>query len=237
MSFNIRNSELFDERIGLIFKMIEIYDPDTIGFQEIAIWDTLVATLEDRYGYIIKGSGNIFYKKDKFELLDSAIKYLSDTPDVKSKFPESSNVRALRYAHLRVKETGEEFFHVNTHLNHQSETARVLQNEVLVSLVKEIVPQGMPCIITGDFNANENSVSHKIILDAGFINSSHIADVAEKGATFNNYGLSGAVIDFIFVNPSVGVNYYKACQDRFPTETYPGGYPSDHNPIIIDYEF
>ena len=59
----------------------------------------------------------IFYKTDKFEVLESGSFWYSETPNVpNTKFSDSYSPRMCNWAHFRVKATGKEFYYFNTHL-------------------------------------------------------------------------------------------------------------------------
>lgn len=238
MSFNLWGWKRTSERDDKIIKFLYETLPDTIGFQEDL--PGLVKMFEKElpfYGHVgIPVNGNdgascsIFYLKDKFEVVDYGTKWLSSTPDVMSKFDESSENRIVTYVTLRCKETGEVFTHVNTHLEHTNNTARELQADVMIGVISEL--EG-PIVMTGDFNATKPSGPINKYLDAGYIDSSTVADEAEIGGTFHGGdGDAGDyVIDFIFVNDGVDVLKYKVCNEQVD-----GGYVSDHHPIYAEYK-
>ena len=247
MTFNIRCNEFTEERIDLVFRMIDLYAPDTIGFQEATVdWmNVLKERLEDRYGCVGVGrnadhSGEaspVFYLKSKFELIDSGTKWLSETPDVSgSKIEESSLPRVFSYAELYVKATGQKFVHVNTHLEHTSETAREIQADVLVRYLDEFRARGLACVVTGDYNCEAGARSYNVMINSGLKNALDIADQAYEGTTYHGYGTTSKVIDHVFVTGSIGVSYYKACTETFRYSNGSVAYPSDHNPVIVDCE-
>ena len=246
MTFNIRCAEYTTERIELVFRMIDLYAPDTIGFQEVTVkWMGLLKDrLGSRYGYVGVGrnadhSGEaspVFYLKSKFELLDSGTKWMTETPDVSgSKVPESSLPRVFSYAVLKVKETGQTFVHVNTHLEHTSEKAREIQAGHLLKFLETYRDTGMTYIVSGDFNCAKGAGSYSLMTSSGLRDALSIADEAVRGATYHGYGKTSTVIDHIFVSGGVEVSYYKACTETFPSASGGIAYPSDHNPVIIDY--
>ena len=246
MSFNIRYGEFTPERIDLVFKMIETYKPDTIGFQEAT--DEWMATLEERlseqYAYVgcgrnadMKGEATpVFYLKSKFKLVEGGTKWLSDSPDVAgSKIASSSLPRIFTYAVLEEIESGKKFAHINTHLDHKSEEARVKQAEILLTFLKAFEEDNISYALSGDFNDKSSSKTYSTFSSFGLVNSASFAAKADPGNTYHDYGKSGSVIDFIFVNPyTASVDYYKACTDTFTDGEGNIAYPSDHNPIVAD---
>lgn len=246
MSFNIRYSEFTPKRIDRVIHMVKTYKPDSVGFQEATDeWvETLAERLGDEYDYISCGRNadktgeatSVFYLKSRFKLIKSDTKWLSNTPDVAgSKVKESSLPRIFTYVVLEEIDTGKQFAHINTHLEHTSEKARLAQAKILLKYIKNFKSEKMPYVLTGDFNTNMGSTSYKKLEKGGLTNCSDIAKSAEPGCTFHGYGTTASTIDFIFVDESTTtVDFYKVCDDTFLSEYGAVTYPSDHNPIIAD---
>ena len=239
MSFNVWVSSRSDARDNRVVQMVLDYMPDVVGFQETgSSWmNTLIKKLGTYYNYVGEGrdggsSGEynpIFYRKDKFTLLESGTYWLSDTPNKVSKFSESSLNRIYTYAKLKRNSDGAVFLHINTHFDHKSSVAREKQAEVLVDFINK--NSGIPMIITGDFNCESTSTEYKTIVNSVVVSSSTVAEKKKTEATFHNYGNSNKVIDFIFVDPvKVHVLNYKVCSEKIN-----GDYASDHHPVCIDF--
>ncbi|MBQ8187800.1 MAG: endonuclease/exonuclease/phosphatase family protein, partial [Clostridia bacterium] len=238
MSFNVLYKDAA-ARSGRVIEIIRNYSPDTFGVQEASpTWMTkLRGNLRDEYDYVGFGrdGGNqgeynaIFYKKDVFDLIDSGTKYLSDTPDRKSKVPESSLNRIYTYALLETKSDGEQILFVNTHFDHTNDIARTKQAKVLADFLKANAQY--PIVLSGDFNTAAGTTAYEEILNGGVENSMDLAQTKETGATYTNYGKSKSVIDFIFVNEEdIFVESYRVCGEKID-----GEYPSDHHPVLIEY--
>ncbi len=239
MSFNVWVSNATDERMQSALKMIKNYMPDTLGVQEASVkWmNFLKANLSDDYACVGVGRDEggegehsaIFYAKDKFTLIDSGTKWMSATPDVPSKFEESSLNRIFTYAILERKSDGVRFLCINTHLEHTSEEARILQAEVLLAFTEQYAD--LPMICTGDFNTALGGELYKEIIATRFADSSSLARQTQKVATFHDYGDSSRIIDFCFVSEDdVLVDSYKVCSEKVD-----GNYVSDHHPVLIKY--
>lgn len=239
MSFNVWVSSRSDARDDRVVQMVLDYMPDVVGFQETgSSWmSTLIKRLGVYYNYVGEGrdggsSGEynpIFYRKDKFTLLESGTYWLSETPEKVSKFSESSLNRIYTYAKLKRNSDGAEFLHINTHFDHKSSVAREKQAEVLVEFINQ--NSGIPMIITGDFNCESSSTEYKTIVNSIVVSSSTVAEKKKTEATFHNYGNSNKIIDFIFVDPiKVHVLNYKVCSEKIN-----GDYASDHHPVCIDF--
>ena len=235
MSFNILTTKPDEARINRVVQTILSADPDTFGLQEASpYWiDVLKSRLKDTYAYVGEGRDGghngeyscVFYKKNKFEVLDSHTYWLSETPDVVSWHPDTAYIRIMTYAKLRDKSTGKVFTHVNTHLDNESREARIFQASVLMNFTAEF--KDMPVFITGDFNCVSTEETYKTVINGGFSNAALIAPVAEKQATFPG---NGKVIDFCFCNEFVYPLEYEVVDEMID-----GEYPSDHYPIVIHY--
>ena len=240
MSFNVLVSKRTDQRIVSVKDAIGQTMPDSLGLQEASsAWMKDLAAAFPEYAVVGVGRGGsatsgdtegtyMLYLKDKYTLLESGTRWLSDTPDVPSAFPESKYNRTYTYLMLQRKSDGKIFVHVNTHLDHTSATARDKQVAVLIAELERF--SKYPVLVTGDFNCNKTSAVWKSMQDHGYVDSSLVADTAETGITFHNYGSSSSIIDFCFVtNDRLQVSYYKVI-----TEAFNGMRPSDHNPLFVD---
>lgn len=239
MSFNVWVSSPTSERKESVRQTIFAYMPDTIGVQEASpTWmNYLNNTFEDIYAYVglgRDGGGNgehsaIFYRKDRFDLVETGTKWMSPTPDVVSKFKESSLNRVFTYAILLEKKTNTKIMVVNTHLEHTSAEARNLQVTVLMDFLKEYTQY--PIVLTGDFNANPQSEVYRIVTSQ-LADSAKVAQKSEEHFTFHNYGKSSTFIDYAFVSSkNIAVSEY-----RVITEEMNGMLPSDHYALVIEYQ-
>ncbi|MBQ8397388.1 MAG: endonuclease/exonuclease/phosphatase family protein [Clostridia bacterium] len=239
MSFNVYVGNVVPERQARVLYQIETHLPDTFGVQEASdTWMTYLKRELDGYYACVgigrdNGSGEhsaVFYAKDKFNLIDSGTKWLSDTPDVTSKFPSSSLNRIFSYAILERKSDGARFMHVNTHFDHKSEEARGQQAGVLLDFIAQY--PDLPIICTGDFNTGYMGTIYKSLVAGRLGDAAELAPDAERAATFHNYGKSATIIDFCFVtDDKIKAAYYDVCDDPVM-----GDYASDHHPVYIEYQ-
>lgn len=233
MSFNIYFDSLTTQRTGSVKQTILAAFPDTLGVQEatpewMEYLNSALGGVYDSVGLGRDGGSSgehsaIFYKRDRFELIETGTKWMSATPDEVSKFAESSLNRVFTYAILREKKTNDEIMVVNTHLDHTSSRARELQAGVLMDFLRNYGEY--PIVLTGDFNTMPGSNAYRTV-------TAHLADsskVAEKAEEHGTYGAS--VIDYAFVSEErIAVSHY-----RVITEEMNGMQPSDHYPLIIEY--
>ena len=239
MSFNVWVSSITAERKESVRQTIMAYLPDTIGVQEASpAWMTYLNTqLKEMYDHVGLGRDGgskgehsaIFYRKDRFELIETGTKWMSDTPDVVSKYKESSLNRVFTYAILLEKKTNQKIMVVNTHLEHTSNKARELQVAVLMNFLKDYTEY--PIVLTGDFNANPQSKVYSMVT-AQLADSARIAQKAEEHYTYHGNGSSATYIDFAFVSANnIAVSHY-----RVITEKMNGMLPSDHYALVIEYQ-
>ena len=249
MSFNVRCADdkegSVKNRSKIVTAIIQQYLPDSVGVQEATgKWmeiltenlDVYAAVGEHRDEDVNSEYSAIFYLKDKFNLLDSGTMWLSDTPDVKyTKYEESGCTRIATWVVLENKETGEVFAHVNTHLDHMSDNARVMQVGVLKTKVDELRQAGYDIVCTGDFNAQPDTTVYSEITQV-LTDSKTIAENADDGLTAHGYGKneegSAGPIDYAFVSANVKVDTYKIIRN-----TAKNMYPSDHYPVVVDVRF
>ena len=255
MSFNIRfahttRQNRWSVRRPLVIDTIKEVDPLLFGLQESTAlqMDTLTAAFP-KYDFVGVARGDakskgefcpVFYKKERFELLDWGTFWLSETPEVVgSRGWNAACIRIVTWAKLRCKKSGKTLVFANTHFDHVSGEAR--QNSarlVLRRMYKITEGWSLPFFITGDFNCNSASKAYGILTGGigdipGLIDSAKIAKekIADVKRTFNGMGRIPAdrkksYIDFIFVDGKVEVEKLVICPDKRG-----GEYPSDHNAV------
>lgn len=224
-------------RADQISKILADYSPDVFGLQETQeIHLPVYKNNLEIYDYVYYdndgttyNSQPIFYKRDKFVLLECGIKWISDTPDKKfSKYTESAYVRSYTYALLKDKENGAQFLAVNTHIDYMP-AANVKQIERLIELTKKDF-SGVPVFYTGDWNMRRQSQGYKTLLEAGFVATEEMVEGAKKDGTC----VSGEdkTIDFCFVDQNTikGVAYH-VINDHELAKT-----ASDHYAVYTEIE-
>ncbi len=266
VSYNMRHSQGDDGENSWPYRkqatpaMIGSINPDLIGVQE-ALQDQVQFIAEEcpEYGYYGLGREDgvsdgehmaIYYKKDVFNLLDSFTFWLSETPDVPSYGWDAACKRTATVAYLEHKETKKRFYFVNTHLDHVGLEAQKNGLQLIVRKIADINPEGLPLILTGDFNM----VSYNeaiLALDKQMLNTRSVAPVTDSLPTFNAWGdalewaaigenMKGLphrelIIDYIFFSPMDPTlcKKYRTINETF--ENVP--YISDHYPILAEFEF
>ena len=237
MSFNVRVGHSVSMQ-GSVSKLIKTYMPDLLGVQEAdSEWMGALTGRMGKNGYAAVGIGRdsdgtgertaIFYRKDKFELIDHKTMWLTDTPDEVSKVEGSECNRIVTVAIFKRLGDGKEFAYANTHLDHSKESVRELQMRYLDQHIKSFTD--LPFMVTGDFNCDRSSTTYKIATEElGYENCSILAPNARNRA--NATFVAGGIIDYCF--RSAGAPFdpylYAVC-----TETKNGNVISDHYPLFF----
>ena len=244
MSFNVCGWN-YKNLKHLAAKTILAYDPDIVGLQECtyACYQGLMKDLVG-YGFVGVGRENgkldknsgescgILYKTEKFTLLDSGTFWLSETPEIPGKGWDADYVRICTWALFRDKTTGQEFVHVNTHLENIDDGTgmEALEKGTRMVIDKALSFDG-PVIMTGDFNFEKETPYYSAVLEAGFRDAQAVAIQTMEGPTY--HGDPAEHIDYVFLNADIArVEVYKLVED-----TYESVYPSDHYPIYVDLKF
>lgn len=253
MTFNVRLETSGDGlnnwpyRKDVAAEVIKEYDVDLLGTQEVT--PNQLSDLKERLPHYTaigvgradgKNAGEysaIFYKSDKFEVDKSGTFWLSETPNIAgSKGWDAACERIATWALLKEKRTGRRFFFINTHLDHVGKVARREGVKLLLKRTEE-ERNGLPAIITGDFNAEpESEVIRHLLSDKKFFDARLLApSIPEINGTFHDFGRLPVeqrdIIDYVFVSGGVSVNAYLPVQEKRK-----GVYLSDHTPLVVNVE-
>lgn len=276
-SYNLRQANSGDsargngwgQRYPVIAEMIRFHGLDIVGTQECFLHQ--LKDMENAlpgYKYIGVGRDDgkekgehsaIFYRTDKFEVLDKGDFWLSETPDKPGKGWDAVLPRVCSWAHFRCKDSGFEFLFFNLHMDHVGKQARVESAYLVQQKMKEL-GKGIPAILTGDFNVDQTHSSYDALVKDGVL-----CDAYEKAdfryapnGTFNSFNpnnFTNSRIDHVFVSPQFHVLRYGVLTDtyRMPrevekqadvkdapkeikVESYQARTPSDHFPVVVELE-
>lgn len=205
MSFNVQvesgSKVRADIRADMLYDLLDEYMPDSIGLQEVTpLWDGMMKNFIFNDSYACVGEQRapgqeaslIYYRTDKFELVDSGTFWLSDTPEVAgSKFEESLYIRICTWAHLRDRVTGKEYVHVNTHLdNLGSSDGRALRTKQITVILRFIQRFGdTPMVMTGDLNqaaVNSENKQYAVYKTLTGAKAFELADGTKAYSPFSN---------------------------------------------------
>ncbi len=255
MTFNMRCESASDginyfyNRAPYIYQKITAEKPDIICFQETTqnMLKWLQTNLTD-YTTVGMGRGPklnseanpVSFRKDKFDLFGLDQFWLSPTPTVPgSRYEIQSNCpRICMTVTLSPKGSGKLFRVYNTHLDHRSDSARVLgMQSVLDKIKKDNDLTELPFILTGDMNAYPDS--EPIKLADNFEAYPMVETTKDLPNTFHSFGKHfdpPCHIDYIYTNKGRSFTPPVLWDDRFELE---GGtiYLSDHFPILTEIDF
>ena len=259
MSFNLRVEAGFDginhldNRKVKILEVIKNEAPDLIGFQEAR--DGTRAWLRDTLtDYTVIGCGRnadyrgesvpLAFRKDKFEMIGMDTFWLSSTPNVpESRYAGSDQSECARIATavvLKPMDSQSLLLFVNTHTDHQGAFSRILASAQLLEYMSR---SALPCVLTGDFNAEPCSTEMKMLIAS---DKFPLTDATSKiKSTYHAFGkilteqsIEGKVggkpvkIDYVFTNLPTDANESYAVEDNHED----GIYISDHQPVVAFVE-
>ena len=258
-------------RASLIVDDINSVKPDIIGFQEATFihYDYLKKAMPDyssemayRDDFILSEGCPVFYRTDKFELVDSEFGtypefiegYEGSFNDVRSK---SWNLGVFR-----IKENGEIFVFATTHLwwkqspsdglfsqgssvQAYSDEAREYQLELLTQKVDHYRKKyNCPAIVVGDMNTHYNSKAIQTAFANGFRHAHDIAtDFSEQSVGYHNcfpWGYENKYFDTPFesaIDHILVIGEKEGAVKRFERYSPDYYFPiSDHSAAYIDIE-
>lgn len=254
MSFNLRSDFIldfknrWDKRKHIVYEVIDKYDCDIIGVQEVTnkMFDDIIDNFKS---YTIVGSArskkyfserNNLFVKNKNKIIKHNTFWLSKSPDkVGSQLWYSLYPRICTTAVVEL-ENGDKVRVYNTHLDCFLPQARDFGLKKLSQFIdKNRKEEKLPVIVMGDFNATPDS---KIIkkFAAGEYNTDRFVAVQEvkrelyKKSTMSKFKgkENGLHIDYIFVSEEfeiINVEIVKYNEN--------GRYPSDHYPVFAEIKF
>ena len=267
MTFNIHGTYNWGQRIPLNVGVIQHMSPDIIGFQEAqrdnqAVYEEQLPDYDYSEGPEIEGKAlsynPIFWKPSHIKPVTYYGYWLSETPDTPSLGWDAADMRAMCFHQYKLLDNGQEFVHVNTHLDHRVERARIESAKLIIRTLADFEYDALPVILTGDFNCNPDSTVYQFLQEHGFVDvyraTGHKdSDYPETGnvadSTYSNtvhaYGWtkpssSGAKrtgsmrFDWILLRDDKGRIRSTSCE--IVREAQPPLYPSDHYPVVADFE-
>lgn len=186
----------------------------------------------------------IFYRQERFELLDHNTFWLSETPEVPgSKSWDAAITRIVTWGKFKEKASGVEFYYFNTHFDHIGRQARTESARLIWKKIQSLT-QGAPVFLTGDFNVTEKSEAYRVLTGntpeaapvSDLRDARYLSQSGHQGptSTFVNEDWTQtrepeSKIDFIFVRQGIQVLSHKVLDDQ-----YDGRFPSDHLPVVAE---
>ena len=221
--------------------LVRFHEFDIFGTQE-ALREQLndVAELKD-FAFIGVGRDDgkeagehsaIFYRKDRFKIVQSGNFWLSETPDKPGKGWDAVCCnRICSWGKFNDLKTKKEFYFFSVHFDHQGVEARRQSGKLMVAKIREIA-KSEPVIMVGDLNSTPETEQVQMIqtLLSDAHNVTNAPPYGPEG-TFNSFKFDAPMdkrIDYIFVSKQFDVLKYGVLTDAKEQR-----YPSDHQPVLV----
>ncbi len=218
-------------RAKYVLRNVENLQPDVLCLQEVhppqfayfkkhlVGYNAVIGYREERG--VHSEACPIFYNATRFTLLDSGTFWLSDTPNVISKFEDSWHYRIASFARLQDKD-GKVLTVYNVHPDYRIEDVRVRQLAVLADKVAHTEGN---VAVTGDFNAKKGERCLEPF--ESMLRECRDFRGDDFGVTFNGFDDEEAkAIDFIYLPKDCTL-----VETGIDKTLFDGIYPSDHYPI------
>lgn len=252
LTYNIRydnpadGEDAWPKRREFLAGQLRFHAPDVFGIQE-GLRHQVAYLLDQLPAYNFVGVGRddgheageysaLFFKRDRFRLLESGTFWLSERPDTVSKGWDAALPRICTWALLAEKRGKRKFLVYNTHFDHIGKEARKSSAALILSRILEKNIKNYPVIVMGDLNSGPNSepvwMFSQTLRDA-YAHS--IEPPFGPPGTFNGFHFKEPVelrIDYIFVSPNLKVQKYAVLSDSKNCH-----YPSDHLPVLTVLSF
>ncbi|MDA8763042.1 endonuclease/exonuclease/phosphatase family protein [Flavobacteriaceae bacterium] len=247
ISYNIRYNNpndgmnIWENRRETVASLLNEQNADFVGLQEVVYpqLQDLVSALKN-YDHIGVGREDgktkgeyspIFYKKEKYKLLESNTFWLSESPETVSKGWDAMLERICTYGLFQNRISQEKIWVFNTHFDHRGVLARAQSIDLITQKVKELNQENLPLIITGDFNLTPDQAPIQK-MQSDFEDVQKNLPVSDPYyATSNNFDTdknSKKRIDYIFIKD------LKVLSARHLYKKTPmGGWASDHHPVMV----
>lgn len=221
--------------------LIRYHEFDIFGTQEGLIGQLNDVAEPEEYAFVGAGRDDgkhagehsaIFYRKDRFKLLDNGDFWLSETPDKPGKGWDAVCCnRICSWGKFRDLKNKKDFYFFSVHFDHQGVQARIESGKLMVKKITEIAGAA-PVFCVGDLNSTPET--EQIQTMKSLLNDSYeITEMKPYGpeGTFNSFDFNAPMknrIDYIFVSDQIKVLKYAVL-----TDSYDQKFPSDHQPVVI----
>ena len=262
MTFNIRGFyhpgdgvNQWRHREALHFEMLREHAPDLIGLQE-AQTGNLKAYNRELPGHHWTAWPHygddpphewpaIYWRPERLQPIDSGGFWLSETPGQHSRSWNTDCVRSAAWVKFRCTTSRATIIHLNTHLDHVSEQARVEGARLIIARLDEAQRDGASAVVTGDFNTTPGSAVYDLFAAANFTDA-HIAagNTTDPQESYTNHGWQGYPfnrpedtpnrIDWILTRS--GTSQLRTTSCEIIRDAAPPLYPSDHYPVLAEIE-
>lgn len=240
-------AQQWKSRVEVVKSMFHKNTFDIIGTQEALTFQVNDLLKTGEYGRVggDLGTGGsdypyaeneaLFYRKSRFEVLESGNIWFSLTPDRPGTFAwDAKYPRMCTWGKFKEKRTGKVFYVFNSHFHLESPVSRLESARIVLAKVEEVAAN-YPVFCTGDFNSERNSESLQTLLNDGILHDSRHRAKQVFGAEgtyhgFNTKRIPDARIDFILTSDRIKVLRYGVLDEELTT----GKFGSDHLPVVVD---
>lgn len=252
-TFNLRmdtpadGENAWSHRKELVKDLLRFYDYDLFGTQE-GFTHQLDGILElGTYRYIGAGRDDgqqagehsaIFYRADRFDVLEEGNFWLSETPEKPGLGWDATCCnRICSWGKFEDRKSGKQFYFFNVHFDHEGVVARRESARLMIDRIRRIAGD-RPVFLTGDFNANPTDEPIRILEESGLLKDAYkITEQPPFGPVCTYHGYDSTVnteerIDYVWVTKTIRIDKY-----RVLTHTLYGRTPSDHFPVLVVAEF
>lgn len=252
--------QLWANRREYVVRNITEYDFDIVGMEEVTGNNKDAVTQKSQLqdlremltgyaDYSVEREGknysynSIFYKSDKYTVLNQGFFYLNEHPEKPGKGWGEDIPRTCIWLHLSDNASGQDFYFVSTHVNYGATECGVESGKLIGKRIRELVGQ-KPMVMVGDFNMSRSAheeayrgyASHfyDLALTAP-VNQCLPADGSQITATTTGWTpavkqKTGQEYDYIFYD------HMEPLSRHIITEYYPESgrtvNPSDHYPVL-----
>jgi len=225
--------------------LIRFHEADIFGLQE-----ALIGQIQDinkvlpEYDWIGVGRDDgkeageyspIFYRKSTFSAGKKGWFWLAEECDKPVIGWDAACKRICTWVILKIAKSKKKILVLNTHFDHIGNIAREKSADLILQKIKEINPDNLPVVLTGDFNLTSETKPITLIKQQLF-DSKELSKEPPFGpeGTFNSFNFNHPLnerIDFIFVGKEVKVKKYAVLSDSKNQRYY-----SDHLPVFATIE-
>lgn len=251
MTWNIRYANKGDETAGHgwpqrragVFNLVKTNAPDVLCVQEALAsqMDELTQALTDYDHFGVgrddaKRAGEfaaVFYKRDRFERVETQTVWLSQTPDVPSRGWDAVLPRIATRVRLRDRASNTTFDAWSTHFDHMGIQARLESANLLRSRVAGAT---VATLVAGDLNTEPGTLGYPAMIAQNTLRDARmVSESTPTGSTgtFCGWGhplKASGPIDYVFVSATVRVEQYDVSMRGY--EQMPN--LSDHLPVVAD---
>lgn len=239
-------NERWSSRIVQVEHIFRDCNLDIIGTQEALTFQVNMLLRMDEFGRLggdlpTGGSDNpmyeneaIFYRKSRFDVLDSGNFWYSLTPSTPGSYSwDATYARMCTWGKFKEKTSGKIFYVFNSQFHVEATKARVEEAKMLLAKVKEVAGE-FPVFCTGDLNALPESEAITTLLSGNTLYDSKAIAKTSSGpdGTYSGFSTTAPVyrIDYVLASSGINIDFYRVIDEELTTLRF----GSDHLPVVVD---